>query len=376
MSSSYRLPWRCLWLSVLVGCCVPAAGGAVAGEPTRPMRAMRALVEADWIDRDAQFTVAGDPKAVAEVRFTLAHTRDVVQRGNKLAERIRSGADLKRLEPLLAKLRQLDDRLAKLERTGKAPSDVRRKVYLEARSLLRQIAFSNRLLDMDKILFIKRHDPVGYIHMCDQYYGCNAKPGGGLFALCDPFGPNPKVINLLENSVVQKGRLAGRKLEGGSLLSPELSYDGRTILFAYSEAKAYAKYQGKTAYEWTPECSYHIFKVNVDGTGLVQLTDGVNDDFDPCFLPGGRVAFVTERRGGFLRCGRNCPTYTLYSMEPDGSDIICLSFHETHEWQPSVNNEGMIVYTRWDYVDRDTHVAQHIWICYPDGRAPRSFHGN
>ncbi len=376
MSSSYRLPWRCLWLSVLVGCCVPAAGGAVAGEPTRPMRAMRALVEADWIDRDAQFTVAGDPKAVAEVRFTLAHTRDVVQRGNKLAERNRSGADLKRLEPLLAKLRQLDDRLAKLERTGKAPSDVRRKVYLEARSLLRQIAFSNRLLDMDKILFIKRHDPVGYIHMCDQYYGCNAKPGGGLFALCDPFGPNPKVINLLENSVVQKGRLAGRKLEGGSLLSPELSYDGRTILFAYSEAKAYAKYQGKTAYEWTPECSYHIFKVNVDGTGLVQLTDAVNDDFDPCFLPGGRVAFVTERRGGFLRCGRNCPTYTLYSMEPDGSDIICLSFHETHEWQPSVNNEGMIVYTRWDYVDRDTNVAHHIWICYPDGRDPRSFHGN
>ncbi len=28
-----------------------------------------------------------------------------------------------------------------------------------------------------------------------------------------------------------------------------------------------------------------------------------------------------ERRGGYLRCGRHCPVYTLYSMEPDGSDI-------------------------------------------------------
>jgi hypothetical protein len=63
-------------------------------------------------------------------------------------------------------------------------------------------------------------------------------------------------------------------------------------------------------------------------------------------------------------------------MEPDGSDIANLSFHETHEWHPSVANDGMIVYTRWDYVDRDTNIAHHIWTCYPDGRNPRSFHGN
>jgi hypothetical protein len=106
------------------------------------------------------------------------------------------------------------------------------------------------------------------------------------------------------------------------------------------------------------------------------LTDGPWDDFDPCYLPNGRIVFVTERRGGYLRCGRHCPVYTMFSMEPDGSDIICLSFHETHEWHPSVNNDGMIVYTRWDYVDRDTNIAHHIWTCYPDGRDPRSFHGN
>ncbi len=36
----------------------------------------------------------------------------------------------------------------------------------------------------------------------------------------------------------------------------------------------------------------------------------------------------------------------------------------------------MLVYTRWDYVDRDTNIAHHIWTCFPDGRDPRSFHGN
>jgi hypothetical protein len=229
---------------------------------------------------------------------------------------------------------------------------------------------------VDRLLFIKRHDAAGVFHMCDQYYGCNAVPGGGLYILENPLGPEPKLTNVLADSVVQNGRLKGQKLEGGSFLSPELSFDGKTILFAYSEAKAWEKYRGKEAYEWTPECVYHIFKCNVDGSNLQQLTHGAWDDFDPCFLPNGRIVFVSLRRGGYLRCGRHCPVYTLHSMNDDGSDIICISFHETHEWQPSVNNDGMLVYTRWDYVDRDTNIAHHLWTCYPDGRDPRTFHGN
>ncbi len=319
---------------------------------------------------------APPPSAGASGGFTLAHTRAVVDRGHKLAERLRPQADPSRLEPLEAELRKLNARLSQLESADDVPEPVRREIYLDVRRVVRGIAFSNPLLDFDKLLFIKRHDSVGVFHMCDQYYGCNAKPGGGLFVLCDPFGPRPKLVNLLEDPVVEEGRLQGQKLEGGTFLSPELSFDGRTILFAYSEAKAWPKYKGGTAYEWTPECSYHIFKCHADGSGLVQLTDGPWNDFDPCFLPNGRIAFISERRGGYLRCGRNCPVYTLFSMRPDGSDIIKLSYHETHEWHPSVTNDGMLVYSRWDYVDRDTNIAHHIWTCYPDGRDARSFHGN
>ena len=63
-------------------------------------------------------------------------------------------------------------------------------------------------------------------------------------------------------------------------------------------------------------------------------------------------------------------------MKPDGTDIIPISYHETNEWNPSVDNDGKIVYTRWDYVDRDDCIAHHLWTCYPDGRDPRSPHGN
>ena len=290
---------------------------------------------------------------------------------------------LRRTAALLARLKAMPRRpdvtavekeLAQL-RAAAAQTDIknvkeRYALYAAACKLRRRIAFANPLLGFKRILFIKRHNPGGPFHMCDQYYGCNAKAGGGLFVLSDPFESEPELTDLLAGAVVEKGRLKGKQLAGGAFLSPELSFDAGTVLFAYTECRA------KKTYTWGPTISWHVFKIGADGTGLVQLTDGPADDFDPCFLPNGRVAFISLRRGGYLRCGRHCPVYTLFSMERDGSDILPLSFHETHEWQPSVTNEGMIAYTRWDYVDRDTNVAHHIWVCYPDGRDPRAFHGN
>jgi len=309
--------------------------------------------------------------------FSLAQIRTVIGRAAKLADRLRTAAEPARLAPLVLALRQLDNRLDSLESGGAAPAAARREAYSQARRLARQIAFSNPRLDFDKILFVKRHDPAGLHlsrHMVHQYYGYAALPGGGLYVLSDPFSDAPQLTDLLADSRVENGRLAGRRLEPGTFLRPEVSFDGRTILFAYTEALGEKP-------EWSPQSCFHIFRVNADGTGLVQLTDGPWNEFDPCFLPDGRIAFISERRGGYLRCGASAPrwpspTYTLHSMEPDGSDVIALSFHETHEWNPSVNRDGMLVYTRWDYVDRDTDIAHHQWISYPDGRDARAYHGN
>ena len=291
----------------------------------------------------------------------------------------------------------------------------------------RQIAFKNPLLDFDRILFVKRHRAV-YNHMCDQYYGITAQPGGGLYVLVNPFGkekgtgtfcrngpegashkrclspfpPEPQVQDVLADSVVQRGRLKGRKLgggssippplsydgvghlkgpeqEGGSLVSPDLSFDAKTVLFAYVECtgdKSHRHHTDPHRGHWHEGRCYHVFKVNVDGSGLEQLTDGTWNDFDPCWLPNGRIALITERRGGYLRCGRVCPTYTLYDMAADGSDITALSVHETNEWHPSVTHDGRILYTRWDYVDRFGCTAHHPWITSLDGRDSRAVQGN
>jgi hypothetical protein len=269
----------------------------------------------------------------------------------------------------------------------------RRALFTELQLIRRRIAFRNPLLDFDDLVFLTHHKQGrGEVHMVDQYEGHNARPGGGLYILRQAFSDSPQLLDVLADSVVRNGRLRGQKLEDGSFISLELDYDAEQVYFAWTQAKDMpsnaswadqfwtreeAVADGKTHYYWSPETCYHLFRVRLDGSELVQLTDGPWNDFDPCLLPNGRIAFISERRGGFLRCGaRPNPTFTLHGMMPDGSDIIPLSAHETHEWHPSVTHDGMIVYTRWDYVDRDSDIAHHPWICHPDGRDPRALHGN
>ena len=263
----------------------------------------------------------------------------------------------------------------------------RYELYEKSCALRRQIAFANPLLNFRELLFIKRHRSL-FNHMCDQYYGITAQPNGGLYALADPFGANPTVRDVLANSRVANGRLAGQKLangpnkryrlyfdgegnlsgdgtEGGAFLSPEVSYDGKSILFAYVECAGERQHRHHTdpaRGHWAEGRCYHIFQVNADGSDLRQLTDGTWNDFSPCWLPNERIAFISERRGGYLRCGRTCPTYTLFDMATDGSDINCLSVHETNEWDPSVTHDGRIIWTRWDYVDRHGCTAHMPWL--------------
>jgi hypothetical protein len=320
-------------------------------------------------------------------------------------------ADLKKTSAA-AKLGPCEEQLSKLQKSAEAVpvtlaagteagATARRALFTEACKLRRQIAMSNPLLNFDQLLFIKRHRAL-YEHMCDQYYGMAATPGGGMYVLQNPFGSDPQIKDVLASSVVENGRLKGQKLsggpskpprqkfdgmgnlhgeeaQGGSFLSPEVSYDGKQIAFAYVECRGdrnHRHHTDATKGHWDEGHCYHVFKTNADGSNLTQLTDGTWNDFDPCWLPNGRIAFITERRGGYLRCGRVCPNYNLYDMAADGSQINCLSFHETNEWNPAVTNDGRIIYTRWDYVDRFGCTAHHPWITTLDGTDSRAVHGN
>jgi len=253
----------------------------------------------------------------------------------------------------------------------------RAAVYFQACELRRQLLYANPWLDFDDLLFVARKNAHPGIIQGNSVYAPSA--GGGLYVASGFKAGRPRFRNLLENSRVQNGPFAGRTLhdqEGRSFQGLDLSCDGKQVVFAYADVGKLVS--PPHVYNGLP-CMFHLFRVSVDGTGLTQLTDGVWKDHSPCWVPGGRIVFCSERRQLSNRCS-GLHDYeavsTLFSIAGDGSDLIPISWHEADEINPSVGNDGMLVYTRWDYVDRDFSAAHHLWRCGPDGSNPRAPHAN
>ncbi len=160
---------------------------------------------------------------------------------------------------------------SRIDALGPPSTAQARHDYLQVAALRRTIAFSNPLLDFDRILFVGRgnyygDDPTGQHQLSGPIAFCN-RVGGGLYTV-ENFKTDAKVRDLLERSVVKEGTYADWRLSGkGSFYSPELSYDGQTVLFAWSENAVGRERVGwglgqvGPVHQWPPENVWHIFKV-------------------------------------------------------------------------------------------------------------------
>lgn len=311
------------------------------------------LIEWDWRMRDGIETER-EPVPYARV------IERVLKQGNDLiASLIDSGAPL---VEALSQWRVLEQEFADLSLIAPANEDVRwENLWLKAHTLRRQIALSNPLVNTGPLLFAK-HVSSFFSHQLTQYYGRCARPGGGLFVLENP-GTSMKCRPITSG-----------QLQEGSYMQPEVCYDADRILFAYCAAPSVPNWDDVAPFRGR---RYHLFEVQPDGSGLRQLTDGQYDDFSPRELPNGKIVFISTRRGGFHRCGRGpCDVYTLALAEADGSNPHPISFHETNEWDPAVLADGRLIYTRWDYVDRNAVHYQQLWTTRPDGTSPMAYYGN
>ena len=146
----------------------------------------------------------------------------------------------------------------------------------------------------------------------------------------------------------------------GCIYDMNVSFDAKTLLFSYR--KSSEKY-------------WHIWKINVDGTNLQQLTDGEFYDVSPCELPDGDIIFVSTRRFGHTVCQPG-PASNLFRMKPDGSGITCMSMNTLSDFSPQILPDGRVLFTRWEYIDRDLTYRQSLWTQNPDGTSYQLYFGN
>jgi hypothetical protein len=333
-------------IAVLCVLLAPVCEAGIAGGD------LASSVDADWSAQEqGRGRSPRDPVAVM----------DACKRAEALLRDLQSMSSPPDIKDEAAELRSLHARIADINRLDEPG---RLALYREVRSVTRSIALKNPLIADKPIIFMKRrrfvcqmlHEYLGY------FYDYGDISGGGVYILREP-GRSLEVQDLI----------AGR-LPKGNYTTLALSYDAKTVYFAFAE-----RAESKPDFYSPQRKCFHIYAVDIDGTHLRQLTTGCYDDFDPCPLPDGGIAFMSTRRGGFGRCHNPwepLPVYTLHRMDASGENVRMLSFHETNEWHPAVLNDGRIVYTRWDYVDRSAANYHGLWVSNPDGTNPSILFGN
>ncbi|MDP6045361.1 MAG: hypothetical protein QGG25_07125, partial [Phycisphaerae bacterium] len=218
-------------------------------------------------------------------------------------------------------------------------------------------------LGVDKIVFVKRKT-FRSAHYYTEYFFVRWLPGGGIFVL---------------DTLTGKVREIQTGLKDGVFDRFDVSFDAKKIVFAWKKAQ---------------NRGYRIYEVNVDGSGLKQLTfDAPNeaelrkdkiashrqtDDMDPVYLPDGGIAFISTRCEYGTLCDSPdvLTTAIMHRMDGDGKNIRPLSNSSVNEATPSLMLDGRIMYTRWEYHDRGSTSVKALWAMKPDGSASSEIYGS
>ncbi len=216
------------------------------------------------------------------------------------------------------------------------------------------------------IAYVKRSTAVT-INPTD---GTNSAPGGDL------------MVRALSSASATETNLTARFTQGnGDASDPEVSYDGKKIVFAMK-----CPASNTSTIEGVAACTgrWNIWEYDMTTGGLTggtfrRITSSTTaDDVDPVYLPAGRgIIFSSNRQAksslnqALGRAYFAADEYerervlNLHSMASDGSNIQQISFNQSHERNPVIRPNGDIMFARWEHVADRNRFA--VFRSKPDG---------
>jgi len=292
----------------------------------------------DPLERDWLHQADGQPTS-SRIRSEITWTR-------QLAERLAAtgnGPDLSaELEELDALERRLPDNT----------SNVDVELYLAVRRVKRRMMMKDPLLDFSKVVFVDVpcYDALNHESMHRVFP--QAQNNVGRLLTLEGLHPEGKVTDLTGQT--------------GMFWRPDVSFDGKKVLFCMRP-------EG--------ERTFHLYEKDLDVTPsnnsqIRQITNAKYDDLDPIYMPDGHISFLSNRGNSYARCAVAHPSYVVSRCDADGKNLYILSMGTEPEYTPTLLPDGRVMYTRWEYTDKELFRIQSLWTMNPDGTNVATLWGN
>ncbi|MDE2306550.1 MAG: PD40 domain-containing protein, partial [Gammaproteobacteria bacterium] len=141
------------------------------------------------------------------------------------------------------------------------------------------------------------------------------------------------------------------------------------------------------------QTTWNIYEYDATTKTVTQLTNNditIGDDLGPHFLPDGRIVFASTRQTATeaIELDENRPQYPaqteqgfspqqgvfqLHVMNADGSNVHQITFNAGHDFDPSVLNDGQVVFSRWERVAGTDEI--NLYRTNPDGTGLELYYG-
>ena len=147
----------------------------------------------------------------------------------------------------------------------------------------------------------------------------------------------------------------------GVFRDPDVHFDGKHILFSWKKS--------------AKEDDFHLYEMEMPSQNLKQLSDGLGyADIEPIYLPDDNILFNSTRNGSSVDCW-TVEVSNLYLCDRDGKYMRQVGFDQVHTSNPTLLDDGRVVYTRWEYNDRGQVFMQPLFQMNPDGTGQSEYYG-
>ena len=190
--------------------------------------------------------------------------------------------------------------------------------------------------------------PIAYVKRPINSQSMNSAVGNPTDSVTFHPGGDLYVRDISSPSATEKNITTSYTQGRGDVSDPEVSYDGKKILFSM---------------KGPADSTWKVWEYNRDTNTLRRVIQdnavaNQGDDVDPAYLPDGRMVFSSNRQQKSLQTvgykyvdeyDRETST-VLHTMDADGTNIEQISFNQSHDRNPTVLMDGRIMYSRWDHV--------------------------